>query len=97
MNERLIFYKIGSLTGTEAVSIKIMMNESLIFFKIVFLQFILLIPASFWLVKAPLKVFSYGMRLYCCISFNVFNIYTSYSSNEFSILVNQEKVTNDKV
>ena len=48
------------------------LKETLIFFKIVFFRFTILIPLNFPLFKGSLKLlFKYGVKLCCYISFNV--------------------------
>ena len=59
------------------------MNKTLILFKIVPLPFNTLIPMSFSLVRAPMKVL---LKLHCCISF-----IKSYPLDKFFFIGNKKK------
>ena len=60
-------------------------EETSIFIKRISFALNTLIPVSFPLVNAPLKLlFSYGIKLYHCISFYVLYILRSYSWDAFS-------------
>ena len=61
------------------------MNEMLIFFKIVPLALITHIPASFPMIEALLKLFSwYGANLRCYVSFNDLHVLNNYPWDEYS-------------
>ena len=62
----------------------------LLFFQISPLAFNIFIPVSFPLVKAPLKLLEYDVKLHHCISFNVFHFLKSYP--EMNCLRNKKRL-----